>query len=64
MSEHVSYAMCKEVVEHDARIIHFAILGCWRVFIDDRMFEGLTRDQAIREAATDLQRRLEKDLVA
>lgn len=62
MSDHVSYAMCERVVERDARITHFAAAGWWRVFIDGRVFQGTTRPQAVREAATDLQRRLDKDL--
>ena len=60
----VSYTMCENIIERDARITHFAQAGWWRVFIEGRVFQGQTRADAIRNAAGDLQRRLDREVSA
>jgi len=60
MSGLVSYAMCKEVVERDARIEHVERPGWWKLWLDGRRYTAETRAEVISAAAEHLQRQLEK----
>ena len=69
----LSFDLCERIIERDANITEIVNLNLsglshrwWRVTIDtpSRRFEGVTRFQAVRRAAEDLQRRLSIDLPA
>lgn len=64
MTDLVSYALCEQIVERDARITHFAQRGWWRVTLEGRDFAVQTRAETIQVAASDLRIRLEKDIEA